>query len=336
MGYIILLVMGFPLIFCISIGLGMLVLSACAALARAAELTKQSSIQFPGGTLIATDPRTGLPILPDAEQEKSRDDTALAIDDCTPGEWRYEHGIIWATNPYGHGDMHVADPRGWVHLTGQGSCAFSPEKAAAIQDANGRLVASAPKLKAEVERLTAERDEARNKLAEANAELRLRETCAAVLSAVVEERDAARTELAAIKQAQAHISAITGIEMPTYVDIAEEMVRLQEKIARYSEALKTEYLRNDNETGMKAWLIENGYDGLYCPGDCACEIAELAPCGELQQECMPGYKEPCDCGEHRFHIGPESPKERVEQPIEPVIIRDGEHARYIPEGAKEP
>ena len=50
-------------------------------------------------------------------------------------------------------------------------------------------------------------------------------------------------------------------------------------------------------------LKENGYDGLYHENDCGCEIGKLAPCDSCPLDCLPGYKMPCDCGEHYFHIG---------------------------------
>jgi hypothetical protein len=81
---------------------------------------------------------------------------------ATPGPWRDgDYGqMVWATNPYGHGDMRVADVRGWGHLTGVGTCNFTPDKAAEIQDANYAFIAHArtdvPDLLAEVERLNEE------------------------------------------------------------------------------------------------------------------------------------------------------------------------------------
>ena len=58
---------------------------------------------------------------------------------------------------------------------------------------------------------------------------------------------------------------------------------------------------------IKRCLIEKGYGGLYCPGECACETADLFPCGEPSslQECHPGYKYPAnkDSG-FDFCIGP--------------------------------
>jgi hypothetical protein len=65
----------------------------------------------------------------------------------TPGPWEYQEATGWivAPNPYGKGSMHIADVRGWGHLTGHGhgACGMSEEQAVAIQEANGRLLASA-------------------------------------------------------------------------------------------------------------------------------------------------------------------------------------------------
>ena len=56
-------------------------------------------------------------------------------------------------------------------------------------------------------------------------------------------------------------------------------------------------------------------DGLCADGgDCACLIEDLAPCGEMQETCVPGHKvDGCsdDCGEGcDWHIvmGPREPK----------------------------
>jgi hypothetical protein len=57
---------------------------------------------------------------------------------------------------------------------------------------------------------------------------------------------------------------------------------------------------------LEHFLINRGFDGLFNPdGECACEIAELFPCGESFSDCEPGYKVPCDCGDHDFHISRE-------------------------------
>ncbi len=38
-------------------------------------------------------------------------------------------------------------------------------------------------------------------------------------------------------------------------------------------------------------LNAEGYDGLYnADNSCACELGDLAPCGEMQPDCRTGYK----------------------------------------------
>jgi hypothetical protein len=56
-------------------------------------------------------------------------------------------------------------------------------------------------------------------------------------------------------------------------------------------------------TIIESWLNENGYDGLYLPGECACIIGELCPCGEPSPNCLAGYKEAGRDG-YDFMIGP--------------------------------
>ncbi len=71
------------------------------------------------------------------------------LEGVTPGEWRVVDPIdsIFAANPYGRGDMQVADMRGWGHLTGRGGgCAMDEDKAAAIQHANAVFIASSKRL----------------------------------------------------------------------------------------------------------------------------------------------------------------------------------------------
>ena len=43
----------------------------------------------------------------------------------------------------------------------------------------------------------------------------------------------------------------------------------------------------------KEKLKAAGYDGLYYPGECACELDNLFPCGEGGEDCLPGYKHSC-------------------------------------------
>lgn len=58
---------------------------------------------------------------------------------------------------------------------------------------------------------------------------------------------------------------------------------------------------------IKEGLMRHGYDGLFCPGVCACKIDKLAPCGELFDDCEAGHLLPCDgscdMGKCDFHIG---------------------------------
>ena len=57
------------------------------------------------------------------------------------------------------------------------------------------------------------------------------------------------------------------------------------------------------------WLTRRGFDGLYFPGECACEADDLYPCGERHEDCEPGYKGNCTdacthegAGEGGWHI----------------------------------
>lgn len=50
-------------------------------------------------------------------------------------------------------------------------------------------------------------------------------------------------------------------------------------------------------TQLKVTLEAGGFSGLYSPGNCACELADLAPCGECRlgegdfiNGCLPGYR----------------------------------------------
>ncbi len=59
------------------------------------------------------------------------------------------------------------------------------------------------------------------------------------------------------------------------------------------------------EQVIAAYLKERGYDGLFAPGECGCLLDNLCPCGEWSsiQDCIPGYKTLCTCGEHDYHVG---------------------------------
>lgn len=59
----------------------------------------------------------------------------------------------------------------------------------------------------------------------------------------------------------------------------------------------------DVESIVSNWLKENGYNGLYNDGECACEVDALFLCDCGIPYCKPGYLYPCDCGDHDWHIG---------------------------------
>jgi hypothetical protein len=56
---------------------------------------------------------------------------------------------------------------------------------------------------------------------------------------------------------------------------------------------------------VERYLLENGYDGLYQQGECACKIGNIGPCDHLCLDCEPGYLTETPGGEHDYIIGPE-------------------------------
>ena len=69
-------------------------------------------------------------------------------------------------------------------------------------------------------------------------------------------------------------------------------------------------------------LPAHGYDGLYCPGECACANDDLMPCGEMAGElfaageyaCRPGYRHPAPTDdEYDWYIGPNKPSKEAEK-----------------------
>ncbi len=58
-----------------------------------------------------------------------------------------------------------------------------------------------------------------------------------------------------------------------------------------------------------SWLIERGLEGLFGPDDYACVLASLMPCEGPSPLCEAGYKAPCDCGKHDFHVQETRPRE---------------------------
>jgi hypothetical protein len=74
----------------------------------------------------------------------------------TPGRWKVGYRALDVLGPNEKGgDMKICDIRGWGYLTGKGAGALGLEHATAlaVQEANARLIAAAPELLAEVNRL---------------------------------------------------------------------------------------------------------------------------------------------------------------------------------------
>lgn len=61
----------------------------------------------------------------------------------------------------------------------------------------------------------------------------------------------------------------------------------------------------------KKFMEENGYDGLFLDGTCACALYDLMPCEEPSMDCKPGYRlDGCteECGHGcAFHVYEEKP-----------------------------
>jgi hypothetical protein len=52
------------------------------------------------------------------------------------------------------------------------------------------------------------------------------------------------------------------------------------------------------------YLKEHGYDGLYNTDDeCGCSVDNLMSCDGMTIGCQAGWKGPCDCGDHDWHMG---------------------------------
>lgn len=41
---------------------------------------------------------------------------------------------------------------------------------------------------------------------------------------------------------------------------------------------------------VEKYLKDNGFDGLYCAGECGCQLSDLIPCDGDFSGCEPGYK----------------------------------------------
>lgn len=48
------------------------------------------------------------------------------------------------------------------------------------------------------------------------------------------------------------------------------------------------------DTIIRAYLLANGYDGLYnSEVGCGCDLDDLFPCDQPNQDCSVGYRVPC-------------------------------------------
>ena len=56
---------------------------------------------------------------------------------------------------------------------------------------------------------------------------------------------------------------------------------------------------------IETHLEKEGFDGLFnSNGECACKRGDLAPCGQMDGSCEPGYVLEGECADHDYHIGP--------------------------------
>lgn len=79
----------------------------------------------------------------------------------------------------------------------------------------------------------------------------------------------------------------------------------------FGEIASTSRRLHDVEDIVMNYLRTNGYDGLCNTfSDCGCETDDLAPCGNMELDCQPGYRRPCPpkCGEHDYHIVAQDPE----------------------------
>lgn len=82
----------------------------------------------------------------------------------------------------------------------------------------------------------------------------------------------------------------------------------------------------DENEAIKKYLEIHGYDGLWCNEGldyyCFCALDDLRPCGGSTEECYPGYKIECQCGDGcEFHIGPEQDHAEKEKKIRSHLLK---------------
>ena len=98
-------------------------------------------------------------------------------------------------------------------------------------------------------------------------------------------------------------------------DARAELARMREALERLVKAIRSEHHGDMSDPNpdvralVQAGLKAGGFDGLWnCDGECACLVDDLCPCDEPCIDCQAGYKAPCDCGEHDWHIKREKPE----------------------------
>ena len=63
---------------------------------------------------------------------------------------------------------------------------------------------------------------------------------------------------------------------------------------------------------IEKYLLDNNYDGLFNDdAECACEIENLFPCDCIGKDCQSGYRVPCNCGDHDWHMVAKKPIEKI-------------------------
>jgi hypothetical protein len=64
------------------------------------------------------------------------------------------------------------------------------------------------------------------------------------------------------------------------------------------------------------YLKQNGFDGLYSPGECGCSIEDLNPCGsDCILACLPGIRKESTSDEYDYMVGPKENREKVERTL---------------------
>ena len=106
-----------------------------------------------------------------------------------------------------------------------------------------------------------------------------------------------------IKELDAHKKSIGNTRdklrdtMSEFKELENVCDRAFEDITSAIEALSEFVQAKEGQMQTKNILIEylktNGFDGLYSPGECSCEVDDLGPCGQVCLECESGYKTDC-------------------------------------------